>query len=74
MKAKIKEGKKEFKPFELCIQVENINDLKELWCRFNASIHEVKASNTEYPHIQDFISDYEDGVFKILDIKLGELK
>ena len=74
MKANIRESKKEFRPFELIIQVEDINDLKELWCRFNMPVSDVRASNFEYEDITDFISKNEDCVFDILDTKLGELK
>ena len=74
MKAKIREGKKQFRPFELIIQVEDINDLKELWCRFNMSVSGVRASNSEYEDITDFTFNNEASVFNILDGKLGELK
>ena len=74
MKAKIRESKKEFRPFELIIQVEDINDLKELWCRFNMSIADVRASNSEHEDITDFTFNNEVSVFNILDGKLGELK
>ena len=75
MKAKIRESKKEFRPFELIIQVEDINDLKELWCRFNMPVSDVRASNFEYgKDITDFTFNNEVSVFNILDGKLGELK
>ena len=74
MKAKIRESKKEFRPFELIIQVEDINDLKELWCRFNMSISSVRASNSELEALTDFTFSNEVSVFNILDGKLGELK
>ena len=65
MKAKIRESKKEFRPFELIIQVEDINDLKELWCRFNMSVSDVRASSFEYEDITDFTFNNETSVFKI---------
>ena len=74
MKAKIRESKKEFRPFELIIQVEDINDLKELWCRFNMPVSDVRASSFEYEDITDFTFNNETSVFNILDGKLGELK
>ena len=74
MKAKIRESKKEFRPFELIIQVEDINDLKELWCRFNMSVADVRASNSGHEDIADFTYNNELSVFNILDGKLGELK
>ena len=74
MKAKIRESKKEFRPFELIIQVEDISDLKELWCRFNMSIADVRASNSDHEDIADFAYNNEVSVFNILDGKLGELK
>ena len=74
MKAKIRESKKEFRPFELIIQVEDINDLKELWCRFNMPVYDVRASNSEHEDIADFTYNNEVSVFNILDGKLGELK
>ena len=74
MKAKIRESKKEFRPFELIIQVEDISDLKELWCRFNMSIADVRASSFEYEDITDFTFNNETSVFNILAGKLGELK
>lgn len=74
MKAKIRESKKEFRPFELIIQVEDINDLKELWCRFNMSIADVRASNSGHEDIADFTYNNELSVFNILDGKLGETK
>ena len=74
MKAKSRESKKEFRPFELIIQVEDINDLKELWCRFNVSIADVRASNSGHEDIADFTYNNEVSVFNILDGKLGELK
>ena len=74
MKAKIRESKKEFRPFELIIQVEDINDLKELWCRFNMSVSDVRASSFEYEDITDFTFNNETSVFNILDTKLGETK
>ena len=74
MKAKIRESKKEFRPFELIIQVEDINDLKELWCRFNMPVSDVRASNFEYEDIADFTFNNEVSVFNILAGKLGELK
>ncbi len=74
MKAKIRENKKEFRPFELIIQVEDINDLKELWCRFNMSVSDVRASSFEYEDITDFTFNNETSVFNILDTKLGETK
>ena len=74
MKAKIRESKKEFRPFELIIQVEDTSDLKELWCRFNMSIADVRASNSEHKDIADFAYSNKVSVFNILDVKLGELK
>ena len=74
MKAKIRESKKEFRPFELIIQVEDINDLKELWCRFNMPVSDVRASSFEYEDITDFTFNNEVHVFNILDTKLGETK
>ena len=74
MKAKIRESKKEFRPFELIIQVEDINDLKELWCRFNMPVSDVRASNFEHEDIADFTYYNEVSVFNILAGKLGELK
>ena len=74
MKAKIRESKKEFRPFELIIQVEDINDLKELWCRFNMPVSDVRASSFEYEDITDFTFNNETSVFNILDTKLGETK
>ena len=74
MKAKIRESKKEFRPFELIIQVEDINDLKELWCRFNMPVSDVRASNSGHEDIADFTYNNELSVFNILDGKLGELK
>ena len=74
MKAKIRESKKEFRPFELTIQVEDISDLKELWCRFNMSVADVRASNSGHEDIADFTYNNELSVFNILDGKLGELK
>ena len=74
MKAKIRESKKEFRPFELIIQVEDINDLKELWCRFNMPVSDVRASSFGYEDIADFAYSNETSVFNILDTKLGETK
>ena len=75
MKAKIRESEKEFRPFELIIQVEDINDLKELWCRFNMPVSDVRASNFGYgKDITDFTFNNETSVFNILDTKLGETK
>ena len=74
MKAKSRESKKEFRPFELIIQVEDISDLKELWCRFNMSIADVRASNSGHEDIADFTYNNELSVFNILDGKLEELK
>ena len=74
MKAKIRESKKEFRPFELIIQVEDISDLKELWCRFNMPVSDVRASNFEYEDITDFTFNNETSVFNILNTKLGETK
>ena len=74
MKAKIRESKKEFRPFELIIQVEDINDLKELWCRFNMPVSDVRASSFEYEDITDFTFNNETSVFNILNTKLGETK
>ena len=75
MKAKIRESKKEFRPFELIIQVEDINDLKELWCRFNMSIADVRASNSEHGKVITHVTfNDEVSVFYILEGKLSETK
>ena len=66
---KIEEVKSsKFEPFTIKITIENENELKELWCRLNASTIKIKELNYEYDQ-SEFISDDTLDFFNLINSK-----
>ncbi len=71
MKITVTQQKKEFKPFVLSLEIENEDELVELYNRFNPSeyvIKEILGVDYKIP-INPSQNSYE--IFKILDNKLS---
>lgn len=66
---KIEEVKNsKFEPFTIKITIENENELRELWCRLNASTIKIKELNYEYDQ-SEFISDNTLDFFNLINSK-----
>ena len=73
MKISVTEEKKEFKPFILSLEIENEDELKVLWNRFDLSLTDIEKANRESHKSVDSKIDenisYD--IWKILDNKLS---
>lgn len=73
MKISATQQKKEFKPFILSLEIENEDELKVLWNRFDLSLGDIERANRESHKIVDSKIDenisYD--IWKILDDKLS---
>lgn len=66
-----------FKPFRVVLDIESIQELRELYCRFLLSINDLKYTiNKEgYHKIRDALSfSYGNDTDKIHDVLLNKLK
>lgn len=54
MKAEVKEKEVSFKPIELVITIESVEDVKVLYALFNASVNTVTkmSENDKYPNME----------------------
>lgn len=73
MRITVTEEKKEFNPFILSLEIENEDELKVLWNRFNLSFKDTKEGNRKSHKSVDSKIDgkisYD--VWKVLDEKLS---
>ena len=73
MKITVTQEKKEFKPFILSLEIENEDELKVLWNRFDLSLTYIEKANRESHKSVDSKIDenisYD--IWKILDNKLS---
>lgn len=67
MKVQKVQAKQEFKPFRLIIDIENIDEAKELWCRFNICYNLIIEGNKEYKNKINFESSHNIKIFNIID-------
>ena len=61
-----------FEPIELSITIEDLDELKALWCRFNINLEDIKdlQSTNEYESNFGDVSTW--GIWNILDKNLQE--
>lgn len=73
MKITVTQEKKEFEPFILSLEIENEDELKVLWNRFDLSLTDIEKANKESHKSVDSKIDenisYD--IWKILDNKLS---
>jgi hypothetical protein len=75
MKGKITKKENAFEPFILEIEVEDENDLKDLWCRFNIVGESIRKSkeNECYPTINNYKPTHYHRIWTTLNNKMKEL-
>ena len=76
MKVQIKNKEKKFNSFQIIVEIETLDELKELWCRLNLKDTDVKELNSSMKgkefnnsiKVEEFIYDGIDHTYDLFDL------
>lgn len=63
-----------FKPLKLEIEIESLDELKELWCRLNLSTEIIKKENFGNHFEVDYESKNDFTIYDVLDLELAKFR